>query len=587
MRFARLRRPALDKSPSDEASGGGARFLGIGSAARSDGCGEIPNLCDEPIVVYFNPNAAFYELPTWEQELSKLYLKNGAHLVVFNYRGFGRSSGRPSPGGVARDADDLLRFLRSRIGASCLGLHGRSIGGIPAAFAASRHQDAVRWLLLDRTFASISTVAEMMMGRWTWPLLSLWGFHHDNVEDYMLAQRCYKVLCCDGRDNIVHNLASLKAGIARAANGGRAQSVRWMASRCQDDGKGIVSAAIGKASNVFRRARSPGARDLQGVEMGRAADDSRPTALVGNDVHDWRRRLAEAVAFPLTISVLTEEQCARFVSAWDFVSSCCFLCTAWYTERQVPHQLAASLLRTLGERRMTEGDVQSLMSTLARCDAPLRRTIVPLACGLRAGGQTMESALLVKEMHALEYTGRVPDSGFRYRVAALRSFFETMETWGAGGACVPMKDSGIARSLFEASLDSSGCLHDKKDFRTVIAAARTAFCAGCEQFMRQFSAPAETVPAIEEPVAARLIREIRNCLGALEEFIVLLHDELKKKEVDQRGSADASSGLFGHLVPLSCGHNGTFETGDISQLEAHMAKSGLLSGGERTTLCPA
>lgn len=79
------------------------------------------------------------------------------NLVVFNYRGFGRSEGIPSPKSIAMDTEDIVAFLiapysPSQIhgspngcGVSRLGIHGRSIGGVAAIHVAWKFGDRIRY----------------------------------------------------------------------------------------------------------------------------------------------------------------------------------------------------------------------------------------------------------------------------------------------------------------------------------------------------------------------------------------------------------------------------------------------------------
>lgn len=74
------------------------------------------------------------------------------NVILFNYRGCGRSEGYPTIRTICRDAEDLVEFLinpfgsknhnqktpRFGLGIPSLGVHGRSIGGAAAIQVASK-----------------------------------------------------------------------------------------------------------------------------------------------------------------------------------------------------------------------------------------------------------------------------------------------------------------------------------------------------------------------------------------------------------------------------------------------------------------
>ncbi|ANQ09898.1 Uncharacterized protein PCOAH_00045320 [Plasmodium coatneyi] len=85
-------------------------------------------LCDIPVVLYFNPNAAYYELNACYSGSLKFYLENNVNVFVYNYRGYSKSSGYPNLNRNNLDALKIAQYLLSRK-VKHLGLHGTSIGG--------------------------------------------------------------------------------------------------------------------------------------------------------------------------------------------------------------------------------------------------------------------------------------------------------------------------------------------------------------------------------------------------------------------------------------------------------------------------
>jgi pimeloyl-ACP methyl ester carboxylesterase len=136
-------------------------------------------------------------------ELCAALLGTGANVLVFDYRGYGRSGGRPSEEGTYRDAQAAHGWLRARgFEAAHILPYGESLGGAVAAELALRER--VGGLVIQSAFTSIADIgAELFpwlpvrwiqtirydtrekLGRVTVPVLvlhsredDLVGFHH-------------------------------------------------------------------------------------------------------------------------------------------------------------------------------------------------------------------------------------------------------------------------------------------------------------------------------------------------------------------------------------------------------------------------
>lgn len=122
-------------------------------------------------VVFFNGNAGnvSYRLP-------KLRALAGLGLGVFvtDYRGFGRSAGRPDDAAIVRDAEAVFRAARERAARAGrpLGIYGESIGGIPAVRQAAAHPDAA-FLILEGAFTGKRAVVLRIPP--FWPFLPFLG----------------------------------------------------------------------------------------------------------------------------------------------------------------------------------------------------------------------------------------------------------------------------------------------------------------------------------------------------------------------------------------------------------------------------
>lgn len=141
------------------------------------------------IVLHFHGNShnisAHYSYVSW--------LRNdGYHLFMFDYRGYGRSQGRPSRRGIHLDCLAALEYVcgRPEVGGSKIAVFGQSLGGALAIAALACAGDGrVGGLIVESTFASYRAIAReqarsMLCGR--------------------LLARCTRLLVTGGYDPETH-----------------------------------------------------------------------------------------------------------------------------------------------------------------------------------------------------------------------------------------------------------------------------------------------------------------------------------------------------------------------------------------------
>ena len=85
----------------------------------------------------------------------------GFNVLMLDYRGFGRSQGRPTLDGVLEDAGAALRHLRARPGVDGgrLIVLGQSLGGATALRLLARDSEGVRLAVIEAAFASYRGIA--------------------------------------------------------------------------------------------------------------------------------------------------------------------------------------------------------------------------------------------------------------------------------------------------------------------------------------------------------------------------------------------------------------------------------------------
>lgn len=112
------------------------------------------------------------------KDLLKLFPERlNASILLFDYRGYGRSTGTPSEGGVLDDARAARRWLAERCGVAeaDIVLMGHSLGGGVAVDLAAA--DGARGLVLWNTFSSLPDVGHSHL-----PLLPVRWLMHNRLN---------------------------------------------------------------------------------------------------------------------------------------------------------------------------------------------------------------------------------------------------------------------------------------------------------------------------------------------------------------------------------------------------------------------
>jgi hypothetical protein len=120
----------------------------------------VPHEQPRAVILFCHGNAGNVAL--WADVPRLLHDRLGASVLLFDYRGFGRSEGKPSEAGVLADARAARHWLAGRAGIAenQIVLMGRSLGGAVAVDLAAA--DGARGLVLESTFTSLPDVAKTM-----------------------------------------------------------------------------------------------------------------------------------------------------------------------------------------------------------------------------------------------------------------------------------------------------------------------------------------------------------------------------------------------------------------------------------------
>jgi len=109
-----------------------------------------------PVAIFFHGNA---EIIDYMDEIVTPYRKVGVSVFLPEYRGYGRSAGKPSETALVGDSvrfyDELVK--RPDVDKSRIVIHGRSLGGGPACALAA--QRTPRAMILQSAFTSAADLA--------------------------------------------------------------------------------------------------------------------------------------------------------------------------------------------------------------------------------------------------------------------------------------------------------------------------------------------------------------------------------------------------------------------------------------------
>ena len=135
--------PGLERWSVESAEGPVEAFFlpGDGVSAESPG----------PVVVHCHGNGELIDY--WVRPL-RPYRDMGVSVILAEYRGYGRSAGKPSERAIAHDLQTLHARILERPDIDGVFLHGRSLGGGAVCTLASTGVP-LRGMVLESTFTSI------------------------------------------------------------------------------------------------------------------------------------------------------------------------------------------------------------------------------------------------------------------------------------------------------------------------------------------------------------------------------------------------------------------------------------------------
>jgi pimeloyl-ACP methyl ester carboxylesterase len=110
----------------------------------------------------------------------EIFRELGFSTFIFDYRGYGKSEGKPSEKGTYRDAEGAWNYLvrEKKVKPEEIIVFGRSLGGGIASYLAKKYQP--RALIIESSFTAISDIARALVP--TLPLKLLLRFKYNTRE---------------------------------------------------------------------------------------------------------------------------------------------------------------------------------------------------------------------------------------------------------------------------------------------------------------------------------------------------------------------------------------------------------------------
>ena len=125
----------------------------------------LPPKAGKPVILFFHGNR--YNV-THFQDFAKIYSKYGYGILLFDYRGYGKTPGSPSEAKMYEDGESALRYLliNKDVSAREIILWGYSLGCAVALQVADNHPDMnFRAIVLQSPFTNTPEMAYYILSR--------------------------------------------------------------------------------------------------------------------------------------------------------------------------------------------------------------------------------------------------------------------------------------------------------------------------------------------------------------------------------------------------------------------------------------
>ena len=167
------------------------------------------------LIIFCNPNSMIYQFFTPEKYY--FYYEGNCDILFYNYRGYGESDGFSTFENAKSDILEMFDEISRWNKYEKIGVHGYSIGGIPATHLAKNRN--VDLLISDRNFSNLGSIVYTYIFGCLLKFFCkiLWVDRFNNDMNYLFTKNknCIKIILCDSLDEVVPNNGSIKSSISR------------------------------------------------------------------------------------------------------------------------------------------------------------------------------------------------------------------------------------------------------------------------------------------------------------------------------------------------------------------------------------
>lgn len=129
---------------------------------------------DNPVILFCHGNVGNV---SQRIDTFHIFKRLGLDVFIFDYRGYGRSQGRPSEKGTYLDGEGAWQYLtiERNIDPGNIILFGRSLGGAIASYLAEKYKPG--GLVIESSFTSIPDMARFRFPRWAFNRLVRYSYN--------------------------------------------------------------------------------------------------------------------------------------------------------------------------------------------------------------------------------------------------------------------------------------------------------------------------------------------------------------------------------------------------------------------------